>query len=114
MQARAEEEFSGANLGDKRLNRRLTEVAGTLGISPPPAFPRPVVATQDASDLPFFNQARKDEQSPHPTYTVIAQREPLGVLDACMRTREPQGPSRKPPSPRENLRCIEGHERLPN
>ena len=39
MQSWAEEEFGGASLGDKRLNRRLIEVARTLGDKPTASIP---------------------------------------------------------------------------
>lgn len=48
----------------------------------------------------------------HPTYAVTPQREPLGVLDAWMWTREKRDKFGKRGGPKESLRWIEGYERI--
>ncbi|KAF3997021.1 IS4/Tn5 family transposase DNA-binding protein [Glaciimonas immobilis] len=40
----AEEELSGINLGDERLNKRSKSLLATLGEKPPPVFRMPVTA----------------------------------------------------------------------
>jgi hypothetical protein len=48
----------------------------------------------------------------HPTYAVTTLREPLGVLDAWMWTREPVSADGIRPGPKESLRWISGYKNL--
>lgn len=48
----------------------------------------------------------------HPTYAVTPSREPLGLLDAWMWSREPKDSDGQRSEPLESLRWIEGDERL--
>jgi len=64
MQSWAEEEFGEASLGDKRLNRRLIEVARTLGDKPTASIPSACGGWADTqATYRFFDQASEDKQN---------------------------------------------------
>jgi len=64
MQSWAEEEFSGASLGDKRLNRRLIEVARTLGEKPTASIPSACGGWADTqATYRFFDQASEGKKN---------------------------------------------------
>lgn len=48
----------------------------------------------------------------HPTHAVTPQREPLGIIDAWMWTREPKGTDGTSPDITESSRWIDGYERV--
>jgi hypothetical protein len=48
----------------------------------------------------------------HPTYAVTPEREPLGVIDACMWAREAKAADGSRPGISESTRWIEGYERV--
>jgi hypothetical protein len=164
----AGEEFAGANLGDKRLNRRLVKLAERFADKPTASIPgacpdwsetqavyrffdqanntkrpldwetiltphmertaarmrqhRVVLCLQDTTELDFNGQGI-DGLGPlsyeaqrgmylHPTYAVTPEREPLGITDAWMWSREAKGADGIRPGMRESLRWTEGYERV--
>ena len=108
----AEEEFGGADLGDKRLNKRLAVLAERLGEQPSASIPEacrglaemhaayryPVVlCIQDTTELdlegkstrglgPLSYEAQRGMYV-HPTYGVTPAREPLGEIHVWMWAR---------------------------
>ena len=164
----AEEEFAGADLGDKRLNRRLMILSETFADKPTASIPgactdwsetqavyrffdqannakRPlewltiltphmertearmrqhpvVLCLQDTTELDFNGQGI-DGLGPlsfeaqrgmylHPTYVVTPEREPLGVTDAWMWSRQAKAADGTRPGVRESIRWTEGYERI--
>ena len=164
----AEEEFAGADLGDKRLNRRLVKLTERFADKPTASIPgacpdwsetqavyrffdqannakrplgwetiltphlectvarmrqhRVVLCLQDTTELDFNGQGI-DGLGPlsfeaqrgmylHPTYAVTPEREPLGLTDAWMWSREAKSADGIRPGMRESLRWIEGYERV--
>lgn len=77
---------------------------------------------QDTTELDFNGQAiaglgrlsypAQRGTSPHPTYAVTPDREPLGVLDAWMGARADPGSAPAAEAPGESRRWIEGYERV--
>lgn len=164
----AEAEFAGADLGDKRLNRRLIKLTESFADKPTASIPgacgdwsetaatyrffdqannakRPLewetilaphiehthermrqhpiaLCLQDTTELDFHGQGieglgplsfeAQRGMYLHPTYVVTPEREPLGVTDAWMWTRQPKAADGKRPGPCESLRWIEGYERI--
>jgi hypothetical protein len=83
---------------------------------------RVVLCLQDTTELDFNGQ-RIEGLGPlsyeaqrgmylHPTYVVTPEREPLGVTDAWMWSREAKAADGTRPGVRESLRWIEGYERV--
>lgn len=164
----SEEEFAGADLGDKRLNRRLTKLAERFADKPTASIPgacpdwsetqatyrffdqahngkrplewqtiltphmertqarmrqhRVVLCLQDTTELDFNGQGI-DGLGPlsfeaqrgmylHPTYVVTPEREPLGITDAWMWSREPKAADGTRPGVRESLRWTKGYEQI--
>jgi hypothetical protein len=164
----AKEEFAGADLGDKRLNRRLVKLTERFADKPTASIPgacpdwsetqavyrffdqanndkrpldwqtiltphiertearmrqhRVVLCLQDTTELDFNGQG-VDGLGPlsyeaqrgmylHPTYVVTLEREPLGITDAWMWSREAKAADGARPRVRESLRWCEGYERV--
>ena len=164
----AEEEFAGAELGDKRLNLRLVKLTERFADKPTASIPgacadwsetqavyrffdqannakrpldwqtiltphmertearmrqhRVVLCLQDTTELDFNGQGI-DGLGPlsfeaqrgmylHPTYVVTPEREPLGVTDAWMWSRQTKAADGTRPGVRESLRWTEGYERI--
>jgi hypothetical protein len=164
----AEEEFAGADLGDKRLNRRLMKLTERFADKPTASIPgacadwsetqavyrffdqanngkrpldwqtiltphmertaarmrqhRVALCLQDTTELDFNGQGI-DGLGPlsfeaqrgmylHPTYVVTPEREPLGITDAWMWSREAKAADGIRPGVRESLRWTEGYERI--
>lgn len=83
---------------------------------------RVVLCLQDTTELDFNGQAiaglgplsyeAQRGMYVHPTYAVSAAREPLGVLDAWMWTREPKDAEGQRGGLLESRRWLEGYERV--
>lgn len=83
---------------------------------------RVVLCLQDTTELDFNGQGIEglgplsfESQRGmylHPTYAVTPEREPLGILDAWMWSREPKAADGTRPGMCESLRWIEGYERV--
>lgn len=81
-----------------------------------------VLCIQDTTELDFngqeiaglgpLNYEARRGMYLHPTYAVTAEREPLGVLDAWMWTREERGADGERPGQKESARWVEGYERV--
>lgn len=81
-----------------------------------------VLCLQDTTELDFNGQTisglgplsyeAQRGMYVHPTYAVTLDREPLGVLDAWMWTRQPKDADGKRGGTRESLRWTEGYERI--
>jgi hypothetical protein len=164
----AEEEFAGADLGDKRLNRRLMKLTERFADKPTASIPgacpdwsetqavyrffdqannakrplnwetvltphmtstharmrqhRVVLCLQDTTELDFNGQGieglgplsfeAQRGMYLHPTYAVTPEREPLGITDAWMWSREAKAADGTRPGVRESLRWTEGYERV--
>jgi hypothetical protein len=166
----AKEEFAQADLGDKRLNKRLIKLVEQFADKPTASIPGACggwAETQAA--YRFFNQAKdSDDESTldwfdilnphtectefrirkhpvvlclqdttelnfqgrdieglgplsyeaqrgmylHPTYVVTPQREPLGIVDAWIWSREFKDADGYRPGVAESQRWIEGYERV--
>lgn len=158
-----EDEFSGLDLGDARLNKRAKLLMSRLGAKPTASLPmasngwsetigayrflgneevdwqgilephwartrermqtQPVVlCIQDTTELDFngqqiaglgsLNYPTRRGMYLHPTYAVTPEREPLGVVDAWMWARQPDGSAAADSAPKESTRWIEGYERV--
>ena len=164
----AEEEFAGADLGDKRLNRRLIKLTERFADKPTASIPgacadwsetagtyrffdlannekRPLgwetiltphmdstvarmrqhpvaLCLQDTTELDFNGQSigglgplsfeAQRGMYLHPTYVVTPEREPLGITDAWMWSREAKAADGTRPGVRESLRWTEGYARI--
>lgn len=83
---------------------------------------RVVLCLQDTTELDFNGQSTaglgplsyeaQRGMYLHPTYVVTPQREPLGVMDAWMWSRQPKEADGTRPGPTESQRWIEGYERI--
>ncbi len=81
-----------------------------------------VLCIQDTTELDFNGQqiaglGRLSYEAQrgmylHPTYAVSVDREPLGVTDVCMWTREEKGSEADLTAPLESHRWVEGYERV--
>ncbi|WP_232444632.1 IS4 family transposase, partial [Burkholderia ubonensis] len=81
-----------------------------------------VLCIQDTTELDFngqeiaglgpLNYEARRGMYLHPTYAVTTEREPLGVLDAWMWTREERGADGERPGQKESARWVEGYERV--
>ena len=164
----AEEEFVGADLGDKRLNRRLMKLTEHFADKPTASIPgacpdwsetqavyrffdqanntkrplnwktvlaphmertearmrqhRVVLCLQDTTELNFNGQGieglgplsfeAQRGMYLHPTYAVTPEREPLGITDAWMWSREAKAADGTRPGGGESLRWTEGYQRV--
>jgi len=81
-----------------------------------------VLCIQDTTELDFngqeiaglgpLNYEARRGMYLHPTYAVTPEREPLGMLDAWMWTREKRGNDGVRPGQKESRRWVEGYERV--